>query len=232
MTKADQIARDLLAMVQTDVFQIGSRLPSERKLSLQLATSRNTLRSAIKKLEAMGILELRGGSGCYVQSKDDSIQKWQEIRKSTSDESIHSRLEASSLLEPLVAALAADRIQPVDIEDLENCIVALSKAIMESRIEVIALEATRFRSIMARSTGNRVLMLMMRQLDPAHALACQVIGKLDEKEKERFFADHVEILNALKQHDAGRAQDMVAAHLRHMGRFLVKHTGLDAPDTR
>jgi GntR family transcriptional repressor for pyruvate dehydrogenase complex len=232
MTKADQIARDLLAMVQTDVFQIGSRLPSERKLSLQLGTSRNTLRSAIKKLEAMGILELRGGSGCYVQSKDDSIQKWQEIRKSTSDESIHSRLEASSLLEPLVAALAADRIQPVDIEDLENCIVALSKAIMESRIEVIALEATRFRSIMARSTGNRVLMLMMRQLDPAHALACQVIGKLDEKEKERFFADHVEVLNALKQQDAGRAQDMVAAHLRHMGRFLVTHTGLDAPDTR
>ena len=71
MTKADQIARKLLELVQTDAFQIGSRLPSERKLSLQLGTSRNTLRSAIKKLEAMGILELRGGSGCYVQSKDD-----------------------------------------------------------------------------------------------------------------------------------------------------------------
>jgi GntR family transcriptional regulator, transcriptional repressor for pyruvate dehydrogenase complex len=232
MTKADQIARKLLALVQTDVFQIGSRLPSERKLSLQLATSRNTLRSAIKKLEAMGILELRGGSGCYVQSKDDSIQKWQEIRKSTSDESIHSRLEASSLLEPLVGGLAADRIKPVDIEDLENCIVTLSKAIMDGHIEAVAVEATRFRAIMARSTGNRVLMLMMRQLDPAHAMACQVIGKLDEKEKERFFADHVEILNALKKHDAGRVKDMVAAHLGRMGRCLVKHTGMDTPDSR
>jgi DNA-binding FadR family transcriptional regulator len=41
----------------------GSRLPSERELSLALGVNRLTLRAALARLEAMGLVVTRHGSG-------------------------------------------------------------------------------------------------------------------------------------------------------------------------
>src|SRR3954469_25412723 len=46
----------------------GSRLPSERELSLALGVSRLTLRAALARLEAMGLVSTRHGSGTEVVS--------------------------------------------------------------------------------------------------------------------------------------------------------------------
>src|SRR5262245_29363423 len=44
----------------------GSRLPSERELSLALGVNRLTLRAALARLEAMGLVTTRHGSGTEV----------------------------------------------------------------------------------------------------------------------------------------------------------------------
>lgn len=44
----------------------GSRLPSERELSLALGVNRLTLRAALARLEAMGLVSTRHGSGTEV----------------------------------------------------------------------------------------------------------------------------------------------------------------------
>jgi GntR family transcriptional regulator, transcriptional repressor for pyruvate dehydrogenase complex len=46
----------------------GSRLPSERELSLALGVNRLTLRAALARLEAMGLVSTRHGSGTEVAS--------------------------------------------------------------------------------------------------------------------------------------------------------------------
>src|SRR3954462_7772001 len=46
----------------------GSRLPSERELSLALGVNRLTLRAALARLEAMGLVSTRHGSGTQVVS--------------------------------------------------------------------------------------------------------------------------------------------------------------------
>lgn len=47
--------------------QPGQRLPSERELVKLLGTGRNSLREAMKVLEAMGILDIRHGSGIFLR---------------------------------------------------------------------------------------------------------------------------------------------------------------------
>src|SRR5688500_13079031 len=49
----------------------GSRLPSERELSLALGVNRLTLRAALARLEAMGLVSTRHGSGTEVVSWRD-----------------------------------------------------------------------------------------------------------------------------------------------------------------
>ena len=46
----------------------GDAIPTEHELAQQLAVSRNSVREAVKSLEALGILESRAGSGLYVRS--------------------------------------------------------------------------------------------------------------------------------------------------------------------
>jgi DNA-binding GntR family transcriptional regulator len=59
---ADQIRRDLIA----SRVQAGSQLPSEPALAVQLGVSRATVRTALDKLEAGGVILRRRGLGTFV----------------------------------------------------------------------------------------------------------------------------------------------------------------------
>lgn len=104
----------------------GSRLPSERELSLALGVNRLTLRAALARLEAMGLVSTRHGSGTEVVpwreraglealtmvmgslEKDDPA--WPEL--------LASLLEVRRVLVSEAVALAAERRTEDDITTL------------------------------------------------------------------------------------------------------------------
>ncbi len=59
---SDRLRNEILA----ERIAAGSRLPSERELSLALGVNRLTLRAALARLEAMGLVSTRHGSGTEV----------------------------------------------------------------------------------------------------------------------------------------------------------------------
>src|SRR6478736_6688180 len=61
---ADRLRNEILA----GRLAPGTRLPSERELSLALGVNRLTLRAALARLEAMGLVTTRHGSGTEVVS--------------------------------------------------------------------------------------------------------------------------------------------------------------------
>ncbi len=61
-----QIADLLRARIRAGEYPLGSRLPPERDLALQLGVSRPTVREAVIALEVEGLVEVRMGSGIYV----------------------------------------------------------------------------------------------------------------------------------------------------------------------
>jgi len=65
---ADVIARQLEKLILEGVLNPGERLPPERELSRELDVSRPSLREALQKLEASGLLETRHGGGTYVRN--------------------------------------------------------------------------------------------------------------------------------------------------------------------
>ncbi|RHW49301.1 MULTISPECIES: GntR family transcriptional regulator [Lactobacillus] len=76
----NQIKRE----IESHIYKVGSRIPSERQLALKFGVSRMTLRQAIKTLEDEGILEQRLGSGTYVanqkvQEKMSGIMSFTDI---------------------------------------------------------------------------------------------------------------------------------------------------------
>lgn len=63
---SDVIMQQLESLIVDGTYRAGDRLPSERDLAGQLDVSRPSLREAIQKLEAKGLVTRRHGGGTYV----------------------------------------------------------------------------------------------------------------------------------------------------------------------
>jgi GntR family transcriptional repressor for pyruvate dehydrogenase complex len=66
LSLAESASARVVELLHSGQFQPGQRLPSERKLAVELAVSRSVLREALRTLESTGLLEARAGSGWYV----------------------------------------------------------------------------------------------------------------------------------------------------------------------
>ena len=64
-----QIADQLRTLIGQGEFEAGARLPAERDLARQLGVSRPSVREALIALEVEGWVEVRTGSGVYVQDR-------------------------------------------------------------------------------------------------------------------------------------------------------------------
>ena len=62
-----QIADQIRTLIKSGEFPAGARLPPERDLAKQLGVSRPSVREALIALEVEGLVEVRIGSGIYVQ---------------------------------------------------------------------------------------------------------------------------------------------------------------------
>ena len=75
----------LLDLLEKGNYQVGSKLPTERELASKLNTNRNTLRETLKVLKAMGIVDIRQGSGIYLEKAgvcfSDSLTLWIVLHK-------------------------------------------------------------------------------------------------------------------------------------------------------
>jgi len=61
-----RVVKELESRILQANWRGDSRLPSERKLAAEFGTSRATVREAIQRLAARGLLETRRGSGLFV----------------------------------------------------------------------------------------------------------------------------------------------------------------------
>lgn len=70
---AEVVYEHMLAMVADGSWQEGTKIPSENELKEMFGVSRNTVRQAIQKMNALGILEARQGMGTFVRKVDTSF---------------------------------------------------------------------------------------------------------------------------------------------------------------
>jgi DNA-binding transcriptional regulator YhcF (GntR family) len=106
-----QLAWGIRAAIASGRLRPGERLPALRDLAAELAINHNTLRAAVARLEAEGILESRHGSGTFVAAQVTS----RERHGALVDEVVRQAGDAGMSPRELAAALyvmdpgAADR---------------------------------------------------------------------------------------------------------------------------
>jgi GntR family transcriptional repressor for pyruvate dehydrogenase complex len=136
----DAVADRLRGEILAGRLRPGTRLPSERELSLALGVNRLTLRASLARLEALGLITTRHGAGTVVASWREraglemlgTLVKGLKLADPAWHELVRSALELRRILAAEAVALAADRHTDEDIDAIAACIQVLREHVDDS----------------------------------------------------------------------------------------------------
>ncbi|MGH7574213.1 MAG: FadR/GntR family transcriptional regulator [Longimicrobiales bacterium] len=201
----------------------GDRLPSERELAERVGVSRSSLRQALKVLEMMGVISQRVGSGTRLNPAAASIlAEPLEFLILLDGITFHELMEARLIVEPELAARAAERATSADLEALERAIAAMAESAEDpDRFVTSDLE---FHQAVYAASGNRVCAMLFTVVHQSlEALVRLTSSRVDPSHTMRF---HRRILTAIRQRDAEGARRRMREHLEDARTLLAR--GADA----
>src|SRR5882757_10347869 len=110
-------------LISSGTIPPGGKFPPERELAKELKVNRASLRQVMKVLEIMGVLTQRVGDGTYLSASAESILKEPlDFLILLDDLSHHELFETRLIVEPELAARAAERATAEDMSALRNAI--------------------------------------------------------------------------------------------------------------
>ncbi|MDB5072107.1 MAG: FadR family transcriptional regulator [Candidatus Eremiobacteraeota bacterium] len=216
----------LVPMIVNGELAPGSLLPTEPEMSTRFGVSRSVVREALRVLGAKGLIEVRHGSGTRVTPPE----RWDPLDplvlsalrgRGPSAAVLHDLLEARTIVECEVAALAAERADAQQRCDLQDAVATMRASVGDPPRFVTGDSA--FHLILLRAARNRVLERMTQPmhelLQYAQALTDAIPGVLT-----RALADHEAIADAVMRRDAAGARDAMRVHLARTQRDIISIT--------
>jgi len=207
-TLAEIAAQKLLQIIQEEGYTAGDKMPTEAELSEVLGVGRNTVREALRILMSRNIVTIRQG---FLSDKngvaDDPLgfTMIEDRRKLTED-----LIQIRVMLEPPIAALAAQNADQEDILCLEQILQELEKK-MEDR-EDYSEKDSQFHAQIANCSHN----LVIANLVPVITDGVRVFaGSVRETEYAQTLLSHRRIYEAIRDRKPVEAQQAMYFHLMY-----------------
>ncbi|MDW5267676.1 MULTISPECIES: FadR/GntR family transcriptional regulator [Acidobacteriaceae] len=205
-------------MLSDGVLKPGTKLPSERELATHFKVARSSLRQALKVLEIMGVITQKVGDGSYLNRDASSVLAVpMEFLFLLDDTSIRELTELRFMIEPALAAKAAERANSDDIALLRQSITDLEHSDCD-RVKLVASDLLFHRAIF-QASGNRLTGRLFYTIHRAMLNMIMVTSQLVDLEHTLAF--HKPILAAIEQRDAPLAARLMTAHLTDANDLLT-----------
>ncbi|MCZ6481543.1 MAG: FadR/GntR family transcriptional regulator [Candidatus Methylomirabilales bacterium] len=217
----EDIVTQLKELIAEGKVKPGDQLPSERELSERFQVSRASVREAIRSLESMGWIQTRQGEGTYIASSVETLLASIAFTIQHQSNPLLQVFEARKILEPAIAALAAERATAEEVGGLEAILNEQAQQVTEGETGVEA--DTRFHSTLADAAKNEVLLRLndaiIDRLHETRERSLQTEGR-----PARSLAGHQEILRAIQSKDPAKAREAMLNHLE-----TIEHNVLKSP---
>ena len=201
----------------------GGRLPSERELATSFGVSRSSLRQALKVLEIMGVISQHVGDGTYLSSSAKAIlSEPMQFLILLDGISVHELMEARLIVEPELAAQAAERATDEDIANIRRELDAMENAHDQPTL-FIEHDLLFHQSIFA-AAKNRVCGLMFAVVHQSLKNLITMTSKVVDA--EHTLGLHRRILNAIRKRDPAEARRRMSEHLLDARDLISKAAGL------
>jgi len=164
---SDAIEQQLESLIMEGTLRPGEKLLPERELAVQFDESRPSLREAIQRLEAKGLLLRRQGGGTFVQT-----HLWKTLSDPLVElvaghpESQFDLLETRHALEGIAAYYAALRGTDEDLVRIRDCHLQIQTAQQSGDLDAEADAVMQYQIAVTEAAHNVVLLHLLRSMGP------------------------------------------------------------------
>ena len=224
---ADTVAAELEKRILEGSLKPGNLLPSERALALDLGVSRPSLREAIQKLVAKGLLTTRHGAGTLVTDRLEAhfADPWRDLVKG--HPMLHrDLLEFRQMLESQAAQLAAERATDVDIQRLDTAYEKMEAVYLSANLAASIDADVAFHQAIAEAAHNVLIgHLSASLMRVIHGHVADNLENLQSKPQrwEQLKSQHRAIWQAVRQGQARQAADAAREHIEFVRASIDDH---------
>lgn len=221
LAAAELVVNRVRGLIERGELSSGDRLPAERELARELGVSRPSVRSGLKTLAAMGVLQIRQGAGTFITAGppmlgSEPLSFLAALHGFTRAQMFEARL----VLEVTVAGLAANRTRLVP-----ERLIAISDettgmfASLDDPDRFLDHDI-RFHRAVAAAADNPILSSLVEMVSTLfREMRQRTIGRA--RDLRQAAEEHRAIYQAVRGHDAERARRAMSEHLERAQRDQV-----------
>jgi GntR family transcriptional repressor for pyruvate dehydrogenase complex len=208
---ADTLARRIRAMIQSGQYGEGDRLPAILEMARRFGVGPPTVREALKKLETLGVVDVRHGSGVYVASRRELLVLARPRLGGAVDVRLLADLiEVRIPLEVESVKAVATRATDEELAQIRHLVLTADGVVDEQRLS--AVDAA-FHRLLAAVSGNTILAQMLDALRDLFTDEGRVVH-WEPLARDWDVRAHVAVVDALERRDAVSAAERMRAHLQ------------------
>jgi len=215
----EDVVSQIHELIKDGRLKAGDQLPSERELAETFKVSRTSVREALRALETQGLMVTRTGMGTFVADlPTESLVELLAKLLIEAKDALADIFEMRKLIEPQIAALAAERASKSDIEGMREILKKQRDQISQG---VMAVEAdAEFHFSIGQATQNQALQKLvsglMELLSHSREESLQTPGRSEDS-----LASHERILSAIENHDRNGARKAMLNHIEKVEQNII-----------
>lgn len=151
------IVENIEQRIMSGDLKTGERLPPERELAELYSVSRTAVREAMRALMEKGLVEILVGRGTFVVDSTSKVLRnsLSLVLRVEQKNRIANIVEIREMLEPEIAARAAQKAMPEHIAKMEAAIVRMDESIDD--IDAFIVADQEFHQALAEATQNELI---------------------------------------------------------------------------
>ncbi|CAD6526367.1 Pyruvate dehydrogenase complex repressor [Paraburkholderia sabiae] len=219
--RVERIMREMETALLDGTWPPGSRLPAERTLAEQYDVSRNTVREAIQRLAARGLLQSRRGAGVYAtdQLRAGIASPWGQL---VADHPVlrNDILEFRRVLEGATAYFAAMRATAADVKRIRSLMRELERSHDCDDKESEATADTQLHDAIAKASHNTMFLHLhtsiLGMLREHITISGTDLRQLGAKESAQLLVQHRAVCDAICMRLPEEARTAMHTHIDYV----------------
>lgn len=208
---SDNLAQRIRRLIQTGGYQQGDRLPPIMEMARRFGVGHPTVREALKRLETMGVVEIRHGSGVYVSRSHEvlvlaSPDFTGTVTKKLLDDLVQTRMP----IEMQSVALAARNGTDEHLQEMRRLLTTAGENLADD--DVLNSVNMAFHKQIALASGNAVLAQLLDVLQELFTEEQRLILNIFGS-RQRDHQEHLGILEALESRNEALVVERMRTHL-------------------
>jgi GntR family transcriptional regulator, transcriptional repressor for pyruvate dehydrogenase complex len=207
---ADRLARRIRGLIQNGAYKEGDRLPPIMEMARQFGVGHPTVREALKKLETVGVVEIRHGSGVYVsRSQDVLVLASPDFAGKVTKKLLLDLIQARMPIEMQATALAVRNATAESFAEMRQLLQTAGENLDND--DVLHTANMGFHRQIALASGNTVLAQLRDVLQDLFTEEQRLILGIGSRARDH--QEHVAIFEALEKRDEALAVELMRTHL-------------------